>query len=570
MPKYKVTAPDGRKFVVNAPDGATQEQVLAYAQQQFAQQPAQPERTMAERYAAAGIDPTPVDPTEGMSGTDKFMAGVGKSAVDTAEGIGQLLGMVPESRVAERRQRDEPLMHGAGLAGNIVGQAAQMAVPVPAGLAAKGASALGRAAPYVGAAARSGLFSAAQGTTGDESRLGNAGMGAALGVAGQGIASAGGSLARGAVSRLEAPAAALAQKAEGFGLNLGLPNLSENPLVRTVASQMERLPFSGATKRAKGNQEAFNRQVGHTFGVDAAKITPDVFAGAKTRLQNGFETLTARNNLDLDTSHIAQIKTVIDEASRLGGSDTARMVRGWANELLNKVDESGQIPGKAYQSFDSRLAKVLKSGGEPAHYLGQLRDVVRTAMDDSISANDRAAWNTLRKQYAAFKTVEPLVGKSPDGNISPQALMGRVTADSAGKARMATGRGGDLGDLARIGQRFMKAAPNSGTADRLLVNAAVGGGLLGAQQGGYISPETAATIGGGLLLNRLGLNALNSRALASGDSRALTGLARLLQPAPRLLPAAGNALTLNIAGGTPATPEDIARDEEIVRQFRGR
>lgn len=43
MPTYEVTSPDGQKWEVNAPDGATQDQVLSYAQQQFAakQKPAQ-------------------------------------------------------------------------------------------------------------------------------------------------------------------------------------------------------------------------------------------------------------------------------------------------------------------------------------------------------------------------------------------------------------------------------------------------------------------------------------------------------------------------------------------------
>jgi hypothetical protein len=352
---------------------------------------------------------------------------------------------------------------------------------------------------------------------------------------------------------MEPVAAQLAQKAEGYGIDLGLPALSDNPLVRTVASQMERLPFSGATKRAKANQSAFNREVGKTFGADSDRITEEVFAGAKARLQNAFERLTEKNDLTFNSGDVAKLRGVLDEATRLSGSDTARVVKGWANELLGKVDASGKIPGKAYQSFDSRISQVLKHGGEPAYYLGQLRDVVRSAMDDSISAGDRKAWEMARKQYAALKTVEPLVAKARDGNISPQALMGRVTADSAGKIRMATGKGGDLGSLARIGQRFLKESPNSGTADRLLVNAAVGGGLYGAQQQGVISPDTAAYIGGGLLLNRLGLNALNSRALAAGDSRALNGLARLLEPAPKTLPALGNAsgLTLLLQGGKP-------------------
>lgn len=39
MAKYQITSPDGQKFEINAPDDASQEQVLSYAQQQFASMP---------------------------------------------------------------------------------------------------------------------------------------------------------------------------------------------------------------------------------------------------------------------------------------------------------------------------------------------------------------------------------------------------------------------------------------------------------------------------------------------------------------------------------------------------
>ena len=37
MPKYRITSPDGRTFEVTAPDGASQDEVLAYAQANFDQ-----------------------------------------------------------------------------------------------------------------------------------------------------------------------------------------------------------------------------------------------------------------------------------------------------------------------------------------------------------------------------------------------------------------------------------------------------------------------------------------------------------------------------------------------------
>lgn len=70
------------------------------------------------------------NPAEGMSGPEKFAAGVGKSLFDTGRGAGQLLGLVDREDVDAARRRDAPLMDtGAGLAGNITGTVGQILAP---------------------------------------------------------------------------------------------------------------------------------------------------------------------------------------------------------------------------------------------------------------------------------------------------------------------------------------------------------------------------------------------------------------------------------------------------------
>jgi len=123
MPTFVVTAPDGKEYDVDAPKGATQEQALAYFKQNW--KPSQPER---------------IDPTEGMSGTEKFLAGAGKAFYDVGRGAGQALrGVLPEqlanrldlptqSDIDAAKRRDEALMRtGAGVAGNITGNIAATA-----------------------------------------------------------------------------------------------------------------------------------------------------------------------------------------------------------------------------------------------------------------------------------------------------------------------------------------------------------------------------------------------------------------------------------------------------------
>ena len=47
MPTYVVTAPDGKEYEISAPEGASQEEVLAYARKNYGQA-AKPERSLAQ------------------------------------------------------------------------------------------------------------------------------------------------------------------------------------------------------------------------------------------------------------------------------------------------------------------------------------------------------------------------------------------------------------------------------------------------------------------------------------------------------------------------------------------
>jgi len=56
MPAYEVTSPDGKKYRVTAPDGATQDEVLAYAQKQFAAPAPKPDMYKQTAKADSNLD----------------------------------------------------------------------------------------------------------------------------------------------------------------------------------------------------------------------------------------------------------------------------------------------------------------------------------------------------------------------------------------------------------------------------------------------------------------------------------------------------------------------------------
>lgn len=68
------------------------------------------------------------DPTIGMSGAQKFLAGMGKSFTDTGRGVGQMFGLTSQQDIDEAKARDKALMAtGAGTFGNIAGEVVKYA-----------------------------------------------------------------------------------------------------------------------------------------------------------------------------------------------------------------------------------------------------------------------------------------------------------------------------------------------------------------------------------------------------------------------------------------------------------
>jgi hypothetical protein len=89
---FDITAPDGRKFTVTAPEGATQDQVLAYAQSQFAKMPKSPstlDRAAQIANAAATLSPMGAIAKGGaaaLKGLDELAYKAGGAVTDLAAG----------------------------------------------------------------------------------------------------------------------------------------------------------------------------------------------------------------------------------------------------------------------------------------------------------------------------------------------------------------------------------------------------------------------------------------------------------------------------------------------------
>jgi hypothetical protein len=128
-----------------------------------------------------------------------------------------------------------------------------------------------------------------------------------------------------------------------------------------------------------------------------------------------------------------------------------------------------QLPGNLYKAYDSNLGKLAKSSsGTLGDVLGDLRGVLREAMDRSIKPEDAARWATARKQYLNLQTVAD-AAKNQTGviedSLSPARLLQAV---NAAQKNAKFGSGNDLAELAQFAKKTLPdKIPNSGTAQRL-------------------------------------------------------------------------------------------------------
>jgi hypothetical protein len=136
MPDYEITSPDGKKFVVTAPDGATQEQVLAYAQEQFARAPTKEAGILESIDQAIQSNPIGATIAEGAAAVNRGASQVADFLTTTPINAAlELAGS--ESRVPSITETLAPATAGnfmeAGVPRDIVRAAGEV---IPSGVAA--------------------------------------------------------------------------------------------------------------------------------------------------------------------------------------------------------------------------------------------------------------------------------------------------------------------------------------------------------------------------------------------------------------------------------------------------
>ncbi len=503
MPVYTLQGPDGRTYKIEGPEGATAEQLGAFITQS---------RTPAKQET--------YDPTEGMSGPQKFFAGVGKGMTDVGYGIGQALGLVSREDVQRKRDTDRALMNtGAGTWGAVTGN---VAAALPAAMI-PGANTVG------GAAAIGGVMGLLQPSTSTEETLTNTGLGVVGGAAGQKIGQGVGRLMGG---NTNANAAALATpgkagakasvtgsvntsvrgggsgfgtvdptdvgglsssqqsimdwgRKQGFRLTPGQASGSRS--LQQLEAKLESQPMtSGTFNRIKdANQTRLNQIAARAIGENADEVSAEVLEQAHNRIGNIYKMIANDRsraiNPDDFLGRLQEIEMNYEGLIYNANGDAVSVLNNPLVKRMFGYAEKGQATGKQLQDLASRMGKAAKDQMTSANGNRQLgmalfeaKELADDLLEQGLTGQSLKAFQEARSQYRNLMLLT-----SRQGIVNPAS--GNVQGGSLASALQQQDRlgylfnrnQGDLYNAARFAQAFKPVVGDSGTATRSMINNAM-------------------------------------------------------------------------------------------------
>lgn len=294
--------------------------------------------------------------------------------------------------------------------------------------------------------------------------------------------------------------------ADKHKIPLSVDDVVDSDFYKRLIAQGEKLPFSGAKKSAAEKQTAINRAVSRTLGEESDKITPEYLNKVRKSLGNDFESFTKGKVFTPNTDLYTKLDDITNAVSRGDyGSEGAEFLTKYKSEIENLIDPStGAIKGDRLDKIRREFAETARKQG--MSNIGQLAGDFEDLVVDIISDSDpkiAKAITDAKYKYKNYKTIIGIAKKDQNtGDINPVLLANRVS-QKFGEDAFATGRAGDLGEIARIGQA-LRMPSTSGTAENIIANALLTGGA-GVAYGTLGAPGVAGlaagTIGNRMLQN---------------------------------------------------------------------
>jgi hypothetical protein len=280
---------------------------------------------------------------------------------------------------------------------------------------------------------------------------------------------------------------------------------------------------------------AVTRAAARLFGEDAKRLTPELLARVKARVQSALNRVESGYDIKIDNQLVRDLGTTSNRARDLLGATEAKPVEDAIDRILERARGNGIIPARSAATLwhkGSRLDNLTESANPDIARLAQdAQNGVRSALNRQLPPDEAAAYSAARGQWRDLKIAEKTL-RPGETELDPRRFVTQVARRFPNQA--STPGGPPMLELGRAAGETWPARSRSG---------ADAAGLLGALLGHLVVPAVGGIAGGhvaGTVAGRLALNSLAQ--LRSASPNAL----RALRPAPgpAMAPPTGNALLM--------------------------
>ena len=480
MPKYEITAPDGKRYEVTAPEGATEQQALEHFKSQYTATPA---KSIYEQQAAK------------QSGVENFLAGAGGGMVGLYLGAKQRLGLADQKEIDDHRAAMEGLRSTkSGIAGDLTGSiAAGLPLALVPGINT-----------YTGATLAGAAMGGLQPTKANEHVSDNMLVGAVGGAAGKFLSDKLVRLLRGknapalSGNPLNNTTADEQLAMQSVQSNVGLNDDMERILRRAQAMGFKATPGQAAGSKTLQKFEAalssnpftagafddiktHNASLMNSIGAKAIgeqgdSVSSTVLEQAKDRISDVYKRVADKNLRSIDAQDfVTRFGQINDEFEGLLPSALHE------NPVVKRLIDfasSGQATGEQLQTIASKLGGIahknmVTQGGDrdTGIALFRVKDMVDDYLSSGLSAENKKLFADARGQYRNMMLMTQRAGvvNPASGDLSGSKLAS-VLASKDKSGYTFNKNHSELYDAARFADAFRPLVGDSGTATRSMQN----------------------------------------------------------------------------------------------------
>lgn len=251
--------------------------------------------------------------------------------------------------------------------------------------------------------------------------------------------------------------------------------------LEVLDSVLASLPFTSgkSAKLSESQLRDFTKAALSKAGISANDISPAVRQQAENMFNTRYDSMFGGQVVKFSGERMKDIADIQKSMVNKLPTNVKPVVKSYIKDIVNS---KGVMDGLAYQQARSQITTQARSMAvsDPftANVLKKVRNVLDDAARESLPTAAKGALDKLNREYANYKIIQKAASSlskdSLEGVLTPTALSSAV--EMANKAKSQAGYG-DLYDLSRAGRAVLAdSVPNSGTAQRLLVQGLLTGG----------------------------------------------------------------------------------------------